>query len=112
MLGRSGVINTDLLTCSQRRRHSLASRVNDVRSRAESETYRALLAPDDNRLARLICTYSASLVSCARSRCAVDGFVDVVVSSVVVVLVCANANGATSPQTKAMIVLFTLCLLL
>jgi hypothetical protein len=31
-----------------------------------------------------------------------------VVSSVVVVLVCANANGATSPQTKAMIVLFTL----
>jgi len=42
----------------------------------------------------------------------VDGLVDVVVSSVVVVLVCANANGATSPQTKAMIVLFTLCLLL
>ena len=40
----------------------------------------------------------------------VDGLVDVV-SSVVVVLVCANANGATSPQTKAMIVLFTLCLL-
>jgi hypothetical protein len=38
----------------------------------------------------------------------VVGFVDVVVSSVVVVLVCANANGATSPQTKAMIVLFTL----
>ena len=37
----------------------------------------------------------------------VDGLVDVVVSSVVVVLVCANANGATSPQTKAMIVLFT-----
>ena len=37
----------------------------------------------------------------------VDGLVDVV-SSVVVVLVCANANGATSPQTKAMIVLFTL----
>ena len=43
---------------------------------------------------------------------AVDGLVAVVVSSVVVVLVCANANGATSPQTKAMIVLFTLCLLL
>ena len=38
----------------------------------------------------------------------VVGCVDVVVSSVVVVLVCANANGATSPQTKAMIVLFTL----
>ena len=38
----------------------------------------------------------------------VDGLVDVVLSSVVVVLVCANANGATSPQTKAMIVLFTL----
>jgi hypothetical protein len=37
----------------------------------------------------------------------VVGLVDVV-SSVVVVLVCANANGATSPQTKAMIVLFTL----
>jgi len=37
----------------------------------------------------------------------VDGLVDVV-SSVVVVLVCANANGATNPQTKAMIVLFTL----
>jgi hypothetical protein len=39
---------------------------------------------------------------------AVDGLVAVVVSSVVVVLVCANANGATSPQTKAMIVLFIL----
>jgi hypothetical protein len=39
---------------------------------------------------------------------AVDGPVAVVVSSVVVVLVCANANGATSPQTKAMIVLFIL----
>jgi hypothetical protein len=38
----------------------------------------------------------------------VVGLVDVVVSSVVVVLVCANANGATKPQTKAMIVLFTL----
>jgi TRAP-type uncharacterized transport system fused permease subunit len=38
----------------------------------------------------------------------VVGLVDVVVSSVVVVLVCANANGATSPQTKAMIVLFIL----
>jgi hypothetical protein len=39
---------------------------------------------------------------------AVDGLVAVVVSSVVVVLVCANANGATSPQTKAMIVRFIL----
>jgi hypothetical protein len=38
----------------------------------------------------------------------VAGLFVVVVSSVVVVLVCANANGATSPQTKAMIVLFTL----
>jgi hypothetical protein len=37
---------------------------------------------------------------------AVDGLVAVVVSSVVVVLVCANATGATSPQTKAIIVLF------
>jgi hypothetical protein len=36
----------------------------------------------------------------------VDGLVAVVVSSVVVVLVCAKANGATSPQTKAIIVLF------
>jgi len=38
----------------------------------------------------------------------VDGLVDIVVSSVVVVLVCANASGAASPQTKAMIVFFTL----
>jgi hypothetical protein len=37
----------------------------------------------------------------------VDGLVDVV-SSVVVVLVCANANGAISPQTKAIITFFTL----
>ena len=36
---------------------------------------------------------------------------DVVVSSVVVVLVCANASGVTSPQTKAIIVFFTLILL-
>jgi hypothetical protein len=41
----------------------------------------------------------------------VVGLFVVVLSSVVVVLVCANANGATSPQTKAIIVLFTLCLL-
>jgi hypothetical protein len=36
----------------------------------------------------------------------VAGFV--VVSSVVVVLVCAKANGVTSAQIKPMIVLFTL----
>ena len=69
MLCRSRVINPNFLTSSQWCRHSFASRVNDVRSRAESETYGALLAPDDNRLARLICSYSARLVSCARSRC-------------------------------------------
>ena len=67
MLGRSGIINTNLLARSQRRRHRLASGVNNIRSRAESETYRALLAPDDNRLAGRICTYRARLVSCARS---------------------------------------------
>jgi hypothetical protein len=38
----------------------------------------------------------------------VVGFVDVVVSSVVVVLVCAKANGVTSAQIKPMIVFFTL----
>src|SRR5438067_8165695 len=38
----------------------------------------------------------------------VVGLFVVVVSSVVVVLVCANANGATRPQTKAMIIFFTL----
>jgi len=69
MLGWSGVINTNLLAGSQWRRNNVASRVNNVRSRAESETYRALLAPDDNRLARLVSSYSACLVSCARSRC-------------------------------------------
>jgi len=41
----------------------------------------------------------------------VAGFVLVVVSSVVVVLVCAKANGANNAQTKLMIVLFTLSLL-
>ena len=41
----------------------------------------------------------------------VVGLFVVVVSSVVVVLVCANANGAVAAQTKAIIVLFTLCLL-
>jgi hypothetical protein len=40
--------------------------------------------------------------------CVVVVGLDVVVSSVVVVLVCANANGAASPQTKAIIVFFTL----
>ena len=68
MLGRPGVINTNLLAGSQWRCHSFTSCVNDVRRRAESETYRALLAPDDDRLARLICTYRARLVSCGRSR--------------------------------------------
>ena len=69
MLGRSGVINTDLLAGSQRRCYSVASSVNDVRRRPESETYRALLASDDNCLARLVGCYCARLVSCARSRC-------------------------------------------
>ncbi len=68
MLRRPGVINPDLLASSQRGRNDFAGRVNNVRSRAECETYRALLAPDDNRLAGLICTYRARLVSCARSR--------------------------------------------
>ena len=66
-LRRPGVINTNPLAGSQWRCHSFAGCVNDVRRRAESETYRALLAPDDNRLAGLICTYRARLVSCARS---------------------------------------------
>jgi hypothetical protein len=67
MLSRPGIINPDFLAGSQWCRNSFASRVDNVRSRAESETYRALLAPDDNRLARLICSYSARFVSCARS---------------------------------------------
>src|SRR5215470_2211175 len=50
MLGRSGVINPNLLTRSQRSCHSVASRVNNVRSCAKRETYRALFAPDDNSL--------------------------------------------------------------
>ena len=66
MLSRSRVINTNLLAGSQRRCHSLASSVNDVRRRAESETYRALLTPDDDRLTRLIGSYCTGLVS--RSR--------------------------------------------
>src|SRR5882724_12465649 len=68
MLRRPGVINTNPLAGSQWRGYDFAGRVNNVRSRAECETYRALLAPDDNRLAGLICTYRARLVSCARSR--------------------------------------------
>jgi hypothetical protein len=36
----------------------------------------------------------------------VDGLVDVVSSVVVVVLVCANASGATNAQARAIIVLF------
>src|SRR5215831_68373 len=66
MLDWSGLINTNLLARSQRSRHRLASGVNNVRGRAESETYRALFAPDDNRLAGLICTHRARLVSCTR----------------------------------------------
>jgi hypothetical protein len=38
----------------------------------------------------------------------VAGFEVVVVSSVVVVLVCAKANGVTNAQTKPIIVFFTL----
>ena len=71
MLSRARVINTNFLAGSQWGCHSFASRVNDVRRRTESETYRALLAPDDDRLTRLIGRYRARLVSCARSclRC-------------------------------------------
>jgi len=68
MLGRSGIINTNPLAGSQWSGHGLASRVNNVRSRAKRETYRALLAADDNGLAWLICGYCARLVSCGRSR--------------------------------------------
>ena len=66
MLSRSGVINTDLLTRSQRGCYDFASPINNVRSCTKGETYRSLLAPDDNRLAGLICTYRAGLVSCGR----------------------------------------------
>jgi hypothetical protein len=71
MLNRSRVINTDSLAGSQWRCHSFASCVYDVRRSAQSETYRALLAPDDDRPARFIRRYGTSLVSCARSsfRC-------------------------------------------
>jgi hypothetical protein len=68
MLRRPGVINTNSLAGSQWRCHSFASCVNDVGRRAESKTYRTLLAPDDDCLAGLICTYRARLVSCGRSR--------------------------------------------
>src|SRR5262249_24354845 len=68
MLNRARVINTNFLARSQRRRHHFTGCVNDVRSRAQSETYRALLAPDDDRLARLIGSYRAALVSRACSR--------------------------------------------
>jgi len=54
MLCRSRVINPNLLAGSQGGRYSFASGVYNVRSRAESETYRALFAPDDNGPARLI----------------------------------------------------------
>jgi hypothetical protein len=47
----------------------MASRVNDIRSRAERETYRALLASDDDRLAGLIGRHRTSLISCAGSGC-------------------------------------------
>jgi hypothetical protein len=67
MLRRPGIINTNPLAGSQWRCHNFAGCVNDVRRRSESETYRALLAPDDDRLAGLICTYRARLVSCGRS---------------------------------------------
>ena len=71
MFSGTRVINTNLLTSSQRGCDDFAGRVNNIRGRAQSETYRALLAPNDDRLTRLICSYGARLVSCARScfRC-------------------------------------------
>src|SRR5262245_16298839 len=63
-LRRSCVINANLLASSQWSCHSLARRVNDVRSCAKGETYRALVAPDDDRLARLVGCHRARLVSC------------------------------------------------
>src|SRR6476469_7728197 len=69
VFSRSPVINPNSLAGSQWGRHSFASRVNNVRSRAESETYRALLTSNDDRLTRLIGSYRTGLVSCACSRC-------------------------------------------
>src|SRR6266487_6957125 len=63
MLRRSAVINTNPLAGSQWRCHSFAGRVNNVRRRAQSETYRALFAPDDDRLTRFIGSYRSRLVS-------------------------------------------------
>ena len=68
MLNRSRVINTNSLAGPQWSGDSFASSVDDVRRRAESETYRALPAPDDDRFARFIGRYRARLVSGAR-RC-------------------------------------------
>ena len=68
MLSWSRVIHTNFLTSSQWSRHRFAGCVNNICSCSKSETYRALLAPDDNRLAGLIGTYRARFVSCTRSR--------------------------------------------
>ena len=50
MFSWARVINTHLLTGSERGCHDFAGAVNDSRSRAKRETYRALLALDDYRL--------------------------------------------------------------
>src|SRR5262249_34949966 len=67
MLNRTRVVNTYFLASAQRSRHNLASRVNNVRRCAQRETYRSLLAPDDNRLTWLVGRYHAAFVSCACS---------------------------------------------
>ena len=68
MLDWARVINPDSLAGSQWRCHNFAGRVNNVRRRAQSETYRALLAPDDDRLTRFVGGYRSRLVSRAGSR--------------------------------------------
>ena len=74
MFNWARVINTHFLTSSQRGCHDFTSRINDSRSCAERETDRSLIAPDHNRLARLIGGYRAGGISCCGAFCCCCGF--------------------------------------
>ena len=100
----SGVINAHLLPSSQRRSHDFARAVDDSRGRAQSKTDWALFTLDYNSSTGLIRGYSACRVQFVLVVCVVVA--GSVVVSVVVVLVCANATGATNAQARAITVLF------
>ncbi len=65
VFNRPGVINTDMLTWSERRGHDLTGTVYDVRGCAKGEANGSFLALNHNRLAGFVGTHCPGGIRCS-----------------------------------------------